>query len=103
MFGAQQVAKAFPEYAVTTVHVPKEYVHLKNFVAVASPDVMVVSRHPKAQAAFKEVMANCSFGYKVLYVDEDLATSVLYANGMLLHLTGAEIPKSHAVCNFAMV
>ena len=58
---------------------------------------MVVSKNEQAQAAFKEVMANCSFGYKVLYVEEDLATSVLYANGMLLHLSGAEIPKSHPV------
>jgi N-dimethylarginine dimethylaminohydrolase len=56
VLGAQAVAKAFPEYPTTTVHVDKQYVHLKDYVTLAGPEVLVISKSEAARRTFK---VNC--------------------------------------------
>lgn len=53
VLGAQAVAKAFPEYPTTTVHVDKQYVHLKDYVSLAGPEVLVISKSEAARRTFK--------------------------------------------------
>ena len=53
VLGAQAVAKAFPEYPTTTVHVDKQYVHLKDYISLAGPEVLVISKSDAAKKTFK--------------------------------------------------
>jgi N-dimethylarginine dimethylaminohydrolase len=52
MLGAQAVAKAFPEYSTTVVRVYSPAVHLKDYINVVQPEVLVVSKSPAAQRTF---------------------------------------------------
>lgn len=47
--GAQCVARAFPEYAVTVVKLPKGVRHLQQVMTMAGPDIIVVTRGPLGQ------------------------------------------------------
>ena len=47
--GAQCVAKAFPEYAVTIITLPEGVKHLHQIMTMAGPDVIVVPRGQTAQ------------------------------------------------------
>ena len=51
--GAQSVAKAFPEYPTTVVKVAPPAVHLKDYVTMAGPEIMAVSKSPGAIETFK--------------------------------------------------
>jgi len=53
MLGAQAVARAFPEYSTTIVKVHPPAVHLKDYINVVHPEVLVVSKSPAAQKTFK--------------------------------------------------
>jgi len=53
MLGAQAVARAFPEYSTTIVRVYPPAVHLRDYINVVQPEVLVVSKSPAAQKTFK--------------------------------------------------
>ena len=53
MLGAQEVAKAFPEYPTTTVKVHAPAIHLKDSISMAGPEIMAVSKSEHAQKTFK--------------------------------------------------
>ena len=44
MAGAASVAAAFPEYPTTLIPIPKGYMHLKDVVSMAGPDLMVMHK-----------------------------------------------------------
>jgi len=53
MLGAQAVARAFPEYSTTIVKVYPPAIHLRDYINVVQPEVLVVSKSPSAQRTFK--------------------------------------------------
>ena len=53
MAGAQEVANAFPEYPCSTVKVYPPAVHLKDYISMAGPEIMAVSKSPHAQKTFQ--------------------------------------------------
>jgi len=53
MLGAQAVARAFPEYSTTIVKVYPPAIHLRDYINVVQPEVLVVSKSPAAQRTFK--------------------------------------------------
>ena len=53
VLGAQEVAKAFPEYPTTTVKVHAPAIHLKDCFSMAGPEIMAVSKSEHAQKTFK--------------------------------------------------
>ena len=53
MAGAQEVANAFPEYPCSTVHVHHPAVHLKDYISMAGPEIMAVSKSKHAQRTFQ--------------------------------------------------
>ena len=52
MLGAQAVAKAFPEYATSVVHVHPPAIHLKDYISMAGPEVLTVAKTKEAQLTF---------------------------------------------------
>ena len=52
MLGAQAVARAFPEYSTSVVHVHPPAIHLKDYISMAGPEVMTVSKTKAAQSTF---------------------------------------------------
>jgi dimethylargininase len=97
MLGAQVVAKAFPEYPTTIVKVYPPATHLKDYISMAGPEIMAVSKSEGAQKTFREMRNSGAPGYKYISVDEDEAANVIYCNSTLLHLDSAQIPKGSAV------
>jgi len=97
MLGAQAVAKAFPEYPATIVKVYPPATHLKDYITMAGPEIMAVSKSEGAQKTFKEVRNSGAPGYKVISVEEDEAANVIYCNNTLIHLDTEQIPKGAAV------
>lgn len=84
--GARAVAAAFPEYSVTPVKVPpKENLRLKSYVSMAGPDIICVNRSQEAQSMLKRMEREASFNYKLITVDDDQGSNVLYLNGTLVH------------------
>lgn len=84
--GARAVAAAFPEYSVTPVKVPpKENLRLKSYVSMAGPDIICVNRSQEAQLMLKRMEREASFNYKLITVDDDQGSNVLYLNGTLVH------------------
>ena len=53
MLGAQAVARAFPEYSTTIVKVYPPAVHLRDYINVVQPEVLIVSKSPAAQRTFQ--------------------------------------------------
>ncbi len=56
MLGAQAVAKAFPEYPATIVKVHPPAIHLKDYISMAGPEVITVSKSDGAQKTFQVTM-----------------------------------------------
>lgn len=94
--GARAVAAAFPEYSVTPIKVPpKDNLRLKSFVTMAGPDILCINRSPEAQAMLRRMEREASFSYKMITVDDDQASNVLYLNGTLVHRN--DLPNSVSV------
>lgn len=58
MLGAQAVARAFPEHSTTIVKVYPPAIHLRDYINVVQPEVLVVSKSPAAQKTFKVCSQN---------------------------------------------
>ena len=56
ILGAQAVGKAFPEYPTTIVNVYPPAVHLKDYVSMAGPEVMVIGSSQSAQKTFQVML-----------------------------------------------
>ncbi|ESO01050.1 hypothetical protein HELRODRAFT_185727 [Helobdella robusta] len=97
LLGAQMVAKAFPEYPTTVVKVYPPAFHLKDYIGMAGPEIMVIGKSDGAQKTFAEIRNSGAIGYKYISVDEDEAANVIYVNRTLLHLNQDQIPKGAAV------
>lgn len=94
--GARAVAAAFPEYPVTPVKVPsKGNLRLKSYITMAGPDILCVNKTPEAQSMLKRMEREASYNYKLITVDEDEGSNVLYLNGTLVHRN--DLPESVAV------
>lgn len=94
--GARAVAAAFPEYSVTPVKVPpRDSLRLKSFVTMAGPDILCVNRSQDAQSILKRMEREASFNYKLIAVDDDQASNVLYLNGTLIHRN--DLPDSVSI------
>lgn len=94
--GARAVAAAFPEYSVTPVKVPpKDNLRLKSYITMAGPDIICVNRSQEAQSMIKRMEREASFNYKLITVDDDQGSNVLYLNGALIHRN--DYPDSVAV------
>lgn len=91
--GARAVAAAFPEYSVTPVKVPpKDNLRLKSYITMAGPDIVCVNRSQEAQSMLRRLEREASFNYKLITVDDDAGSNVLYLNGTLIHRN--DQPKS---------
>lgn len=84
--GARAVAAAFPEYSVTPVKVPpKPDLRLKSYITMAGPDILCVNRSQEAQSMLQRMEREASHNYKLITVDENQGSNVLYLNGTLMH------------------
>jgi len=84
--GAQAVAEAFPEYAVSRVNFEKcEALHLKDVFSMAGKNVMAVAPGPDVQAVLQQMQDVANFSYNVMQMDSRLATDMLFVNGHLIH------------------
>ncbi|VDD79441.1 unnamed protein product [Mesocestoides corti] len=92
--GAQSVARAFPEYPTTIVAVPSPLTCLKDAVCMAGVNVMAVGNSDAARRIFKSIGEVASSNYKVLYLAEPIAASLLYVNGCLMHYDQTMIPET---------
>lgn len=91
--GARAVAAAFPEYSVTPVKVPpKGNLRLKSYITMAGPDILCVNRSQEAQSMLKRMEREASFNYKLITVDDEQGSNVLYLNGTLIHRN--DLPES---------
>lgn len=91
--GARAVAAAFPEYSVTPVRVPsKDNLRLKSYITMAGPDIICVNRSQEAQSMLRRMEREASFNYKLITVDDDAGSNVLYLNGTLIHRN--DLPKT---------
>uniref|UniRef100_A0A668ACR2 Dimethylarginine dimethylaminohydrolase 1 n=1 Tax=Myripristis murdjan TaxID=586833 RepID=A0A668ACR2_9TELE len=94
--GAEILADAFKDYAVSTVPV-LEGLHLKSFCSMGGPGLIVIGSSEPAQKALK--VWNLDHRYDKLTVPDDLAANCIYMNlpnkgHVLLHCTADEFPES---------
>jgi dimethylargininase len=94
--GARAVAAAFPEFSVTPVKVPpKDNLRLKSYITMAGPDILCINRSQEAQSILRRMEREASYNYKLVTVDDEKASNVLYLNGTLIHRN--DLPNSVSV------
>ncbi|XP_057697034.1 N(G),N(G)-dimethylarginine dimethylaminohydrolase 1 isoform X1 [Corythoichthys intestinalis] len=96
--GAEILADAFKDYAVSTVPV-LEGLHLKSFCSMGGPGLIVIGSSEPAQKALKIMQQMSDHRYDKLTVPDDLAANCIYMNlpnkgQVLLHGTREEFPES---------
>ncbi|KAG1960540.1 N(G),N(G)-dimethylarginine dimethylaminohydrolase 1 [Pimephales promelas] len=96
--GAEILADAFKDYAVSTVPV-QGHLHLKSFCSMAGPDLIAIGSSEAAQKALKIMQQMSDHKYDKLTVPDDLAANCIYMNlpgkgDVLLHCTPEEFPES---------
>ncbi|GAB0093458.1 N(G),N(G)-dimethylarginine dimethylaminohydrolase 1 [Sergentomyia squamirostris] len=94
--GAKAVAAAFPEYPCVPIKVTEHH-HLKYFVSMGAPDLLVVCNTKESQEILKRIEREASFTYQTLTLSEEKAANVLYVNGTFIHRSIEEIPVSHQI------
>jgi dimethylargininase len=94
--GARAVAAAFPEFSVTPVKVPpKDNLRLKSYITMAGPDILCINRSQEAQSILRRMEREASYKYRLITVEDEKASNVLYLNGTLIHRN--DLPKSVSV------
>uniref|UniRef100_A0A1A8EAF0 Dimethylarginine dimethylaminohydrolase 1 n=1 Tax=Nothobranchius kadleci TaxID=1051664 RepID=A0A1A8EAF0_NOTKA len=96
--GAEILADAFKDYAVSTVPV-MEGLHLKSFCSMGGPGLIIIGSSEPAQKALKIMQQMSDYRYDKLTVPDDLAANCIYMNlpnkgHVLLHCTEKEFPES---------
>ncbi|XP_051929447.1 N(G),N(G)-dimethylarginine dimethylaminohydrolase 1 [Hippocampus zosterae] len=96
--GAEILADAFKDYAVSTVPVV-EGLHLKSFCSMGGPGLIIIGSSEPAQKALKIMQQMSDHRYDKLTVPDDLAANCIYMNlpnkgQVLLHCTEEEYPES---------
>ncbi|XP_019954079.2 N(G),N(G)-dimethylarginine dimethylaminohydrolase 1 isoform X1 [Paralichthys olivaceus] len=99
--GAEILADAFKDYAVSTVPV-QQGLHLKSFCSMGGPGLIVIGSSEPAQKALKIMQQMSDHRYDKLTVPDDLAANCIYMNlpdkgHVLLHCTAEEFPESTKV------
>nr|XP_040039632.1 N(G),N(G)-dimethylarginine dimethylaminohydrolase 1 isoform X2 [Gasterosteus aculeatus aculeatus] len=99
--GAEILADAFKDYAVSTVPV-LEGLHLKSFCSMGGPGLIVIGSSEPAQKALKIMQQMSDHRYDKLTVPDDLAANCIYMNlpnkgHVLLHPTAEQYPESAKV------
>uniref|UniRef100_A0A8C6TER7 Dimethylarginine dimethylaminohydrolase 1 n=1 Tax=Neogobius melanostomus TaxID=47308 RepID=A0A8C6TER7_9GOBI len=99
--GAEILADAFKDYAVSTVPVT-EGLHLKSFCSMGGPGLILIGASEHAQKALKTMQQMSNYRYDKLTVPDDLAANCIYMNvpgkgHVLLHTTGDQFPESFKV------
>ncbi|XP_055342103.1 N(G),N(G)-dimethylarginine dimethylaminohydrolase 1-like [Paramacrobiotus metropolitanus] len=84
--GAQEVARAFPDYPCLGVRV-ENALHLKTLVTLAGPRTLVAGDSPSARKMVQKIESDAIYRYDIIHVTDDLANTV-YANGTLVHKAG---------------
>lgn len=96
--GAEILADAFKDYAVSTVPV-LEGLHLKSFCSMGGPGLIIIGSSEPAQKTLKIMQQMSDHRYDKLTVPNDIAANCVYMNlpnkgHVLLHCTAEEYPES---------
>lgn len=96
--GAEILADAFKDYAVSTVPV-LEGLHLKSFCSMGGPGLIIIGSSEPAQKTLKIMQQMSDHRYDKLTVLNDIAANCVYMNlpnkgHVLLHCTAEEYPES---------
>lgn len=96
--GAEILADAFKDYAVSTVPVT-EGLHLKSFCTMGGPGLILIGASEHAQKALKTMQQMSTHRYETLTLPDDLAANCIYMNlpgkgHVLLHQPAAMFPQS---------
>ncbi|XP_062308374.1 N(G),N(G)-dimethylarginine dimethylaminohydrolase 1 isoform X1 [Osmerus eperlanus] len=99
--GAEILADAFKDYAVSTVPVLGG-LHLKSFCSMGGPGLIVIGSSEPAQKTLKIMQQMSDHRYDKLTVPDDIAANCIYMNlpskgHVLLHCTPEEFPESAKV------
>ncbi|XP_058494494.1 N(G),N(G)-dimethylarginine dimethylaminohydrolase 1 [Solea solea] len=99
--GAEILADAFKDYAVSTVPVLAS-LHLKSFCSMGGPGLIVIGSSEPAQKALKIMQQMSDHCYDKLTVPDDFAANCIYMNlpdkgHVLLHCTAEQYPESFKV------
>ncbi|XP_037530470.1 N(G),N(G)-dimethylarginine dimethylaminohydrolase 1 [Nematolebias whitei] len=96
--GAEILADAFKDYAVSTVPVLED-LHLKSCCSMGGPGLIIIGSSEPAQKALKIMQQMSDHRYDKLTVPDDHAANCIYMNlpnkgHVLLHCTSEEFPES---------
>ncbi|XP_074873789.1 putative hydrolase DDAH2 isoform X2 [Carettochelys insculpta] len=96
--GAEMVAEAFRDFAVSTVPVSGAF-HLKSFCSMAGPDTVAIGSSEAARKAMRAMEQLTDHRYETLTVPDDPAGNCIYVRlgpqgSALLHRSPEEFPDS---------
>ena len=93
----EALAKAFPDWPVTGITVPKGILHLKSMSSVAGIDLIAISNSEAGRIAWRDIEAKAHFKYKKLVFPDHNGANCLFVNGVVLHPPKEEFPESFKV------
>jgi len=93
--GIEAFAQVFHDYPVTAVK--SETLHLKSMCSMAGVGVIAISSTPAGQQAQNEIEQKAHYKYDYLIFPDDGAANCLFINGVVLHATPEEYPRSYHI------
>jgi len=94
--GAVAVASTWPEYPCTPVKIEGSFT-LKHYLSMVGPDVISVGSSAQAQSVLRRIEREATHRYQTLTLPEDGPSNCFMINGIIVHRTREEAPKSDAV------
>ncbi|GAV02449.1 hypothetical protein RvY_13014 [Ramazzottius varieornatus] len=86
--GAQQVAKAFPDYPCLAVRMDSEKnVNLRSVVSMGGLRAIIAGESPLARKILQKIEQEATYRYDIVHVPDEIA-NCLFVNGTLLHKAG---------------
>ena len=73
---------------------------LKHYLSMVGPDVISVGSSAQAQSVLRRIEREATHRYQTLTLPEDGPSNCFMINGIIVHRTREEAPKSDAVSKF---
>nr|XP_040575354.1 N(G),N(G)-dimethylarginine dimethylaminohydrolase 1-like isoform X1 [Lepeophtheirus salmonis] len=87
--GALAVANTWPEYPCTAIKVDTPEAHLRDFICMGGPDLIMVNNNKESQCLLKRIERESIHKYSVLSLPD--TPDCLYINGTLIHSSTLKI------------
>lgn len=95
--GIEEFSRAFPDWPVSGINVPRGILHLKSLSSLAGVDLLAIGDSEAGRKVWREIEAKAHFKYDKLVFPDNNGANCLFVNGVVLHPSKEDYPRSYEV------